>query len=511
MSGIYDDSNRQIVPRWYTFATACKMGDLQPEKIRNSPKIHSPQAFLKKIEDWKRKRTIPHAIDVVGTALIVGDYANPDVRDASDFLLSLHDKVPSLGLQIANLFNGRESADSILEPYTGVDTIHHRIKVARLKYLVRKYSRNAIAWADLAYHYVLLGEKQKAEECIDIAVSIAGNNRFILRSAARCYLHLHKPDKSLFYLRRSDSIKFDPWVISAEVSISEGINRKSRLVKKARLIIEDTNLSPWSVNELTGTLSTLEARHGTIRKSKKLLHQALREPNENTMAQAVWLAPLIRQEINKPGKEVMASFEADARMYYQRREYEQALENTKEWFRFQPFTARPAVQASYIASVCLQDDKEAIKIIEEAKAASLDSFLLQNNHAFSLASLNRLDEAEGVLLNIKKSELDARNKNTLYATEGLINFRRGNTENGRALYKRAVSGFKKINDLRAAAIAAFFGAREEVLLHSNFEKEVMEEAIDLAKKNDVNELLDYAKLLLIKRQTESGSNLKING
>ena len=76
MSGFYDDTNRQIMPRWYPYTTACQLGDLMSDNTLNKPKIESYDAFTQKIKDWQKNRTITHAIDVVGTALILGDFLN---------------------------------------------------------------------------------------------------------------------------------------------------------------------------------------------------------------------------------------------------------------------------------------------------------------------------------------------------------------------------------------------------------------------------------------------------
>jgi tetratricopeptide (TPR) repeat protein len=260
-------------------------------------------------------------------------------------------------------------------------------------------------------------------------------------------------------------------------------------------MVSDTHLSSWSLNELAASLSTIEARHGSIRKSKKLLSQALLEPNENTVAQAIWLAPTLGQEVTKPQMKIIAPFEADARLNFEKGEYTQALKCANDWFSYQPFTSRPAVLASYIASVCLQDDHQAIDILEKAKATSPDSFLLQNNYAFALASLNRVVEADSLLAEIEETKLNDREKNILLATKGLVAFRKGRDDEGRNLYKAAMSGFKKLKAFRSIAIAASFLAREETIIHSRFEKEAVQEATDLAQKYEVKEIVEYAKRL----------------
>ncbi|WP_337287557.1 hypothetical protein [Candidatus Methylomirabilis sp.] len=503
MSGTYDDSNRQVMPRWYPFKTACQLGDLKPETIREKPKLELPASFNQKGKDWREKRTIFHALELVGTALIGGDFLNPYANEAAVFILDSEEPPTSLGRQIAEVYKSDRNIDNTCSIELPTDNLRHRYEIAYLKKLLRRYPRNAIAWADLAFHYTLLGQKQRAEHCMDIAVSLGRDNRFILRSAARYFLHMGEADKSLFHLRRSPLSKVDPWLASAEIAISEGIENKTRLMKPAQAMISDRDLSPWSINELAATLSTVEARHGSASKSKKLLSKALQQPNENTLAQAEWLASRLGQEVTRPQINVLAMYEADARRSLRDGDYGHALERAKEWFQFQPFTTRPAIMASYIAAVCLQNDHEAIAIIEKAKATSLENFYLNNNHAFSLASLGRLTESEKVITRIDESNLTERERNTFAATKGLIEFRRGNASEGRDLYKKAIAGFKNINQYHLAAIATFFLAREENLIQSSLADDAIKAAKGLVDKYDVKELKKCVEFLAGRKPFQS--------
>jgi tetratricopeptide (TPR) repeat protein len=502
MSGIYDDSNRQVMPRWYPFRTACSMGDLEPAKVLTTPKIQSPEAYETKINDWREKKTIPRAVDLVGTAIILGDFENRDVRTATDYILSSEKPISSFARDIAEIFKGggKRSSDLVPPPDNYVE--HRHQQIARLKSLVRMYPRNAISWTDLSYYYTLLGEKQKAEHSMNVALSIARENRFILRSAARFFLHINKPDESLFYLRHSGSSTDDPWIVSAEIAISAGIEQPPKFVKRARSMVFGSNLSPWSLNELAAALSTLEARDGYARKSKSLLRRALQDPDENTIAQAVWLTSAHSWEFVRPQKEIVAPFEANARSYFRDADYKQAFLCTKEWGRFQPFTSRPAVLASYIASVCLRDDHEAISVIDSARKSSVESPILANNYAFSLASLGNIQEAENVLSNIRDAQLDDRERDTILATKGLIEFRKGNTNEGRRLYEEAVASFRKKGNFHSMAIAVMFRAREEILIHSEFSANALKEATTLAEKHGVKEIFDYATFLASQIKTQ---------
>lgn len=52
MSGIYDDTNRQIMPRWYPFRRARQLGDLEPVSRQDSLKPTSTSEFVLKVKEW---------------------------------------------------------------------------------------------------------------------------------------------------------------------------------------------------------------------------------------------------------------------------------------------------------------------------------------------------------------------------------------------------------------------------------------------------------------------------
>lgn len=495
MSEIFDDSNRQIMPRWYPFNTAISLGDIDDVSQSGHVNKWKNEEFENKIFEWRKKKTLACAIDLVGTSLIVGGSAGSDEKEAAKFILNGPHNTSLLSTEIANAFNLGYRQPGKLEIQTNIEDCDHGSNISKLKKLLKEYPRSAIYWADKSFYYALLGQKKKSESSMDIAISMGLNNRFILRCASRCFLHLDKPEKALFYLRKSDLSRFDPWIVSAEVAISEGIKQKSMLVKTGRKLINNSNLTPWSTNELAATLSTIEASYGSQRKSKKLMMMALVEPNENTVAQAEWLSNVKGLEVARPKKEITALFEADAMLNFRNGEFAESLKFAKRWFNFQPFSSRPAILASYIASICLKNDKEAVEIIESARASCHDSFLLRNNLVFSLASLDRLDEAQNILDQNDFRELDEMSTYVNLATCGLVQFRKKNLEEGRNLYKQAISGFTKLRYKRGVAMATLFLAREEALLGSKAQFVLLKEAISLARKGNMKEVLLYAESL----------------
>jgi len=480
---------RQIIPRWYPFEHAFLMGEIQTNE-KPAVSIWTPASYRHKEQEWLFYRQLPWALDFVGTALVSNDLSNTAAVDASKFILNNSEKVSGLAKSVAEKFLQfpEPKADLNLSPSNRRSVI-----ISSLKKHVREYPYNAIAWADMAFYYAVLCQNEKANLCISIALNLAPENRFILRSAARFYLHTKNPEKALFFLRKSELTKRDPWLLASEISISEAFNLRTRNVKIAKNILLTLDATPMDLAELYGTMGTLEMTHGGNKKGKKLFKSALIDPNENTLAQAEWVSQNIGLTIERTSK-VNAAFEADSRRFFYDEKYKEALEEALKWLRFQPFCSHPVEQATYIAGTCLNDFKEAVRIVkEESRCLLNENFLINNNYIFSLASLDRIQEAEQQLATINFGSLTERDQGVYQATKGLLEFRKGNIEPGRLLYEDAIKRFQKLKEERCVALATFYLAREEQRVGHNV-KEMTDAVIRLAKKIGIKELLqDVAK------------------
>lgn len=494
MSLNIDYKNRQIIPRWHIYNIFQYLEEISSVKSSYHPGQFQNFSYKKKEKDWNLNKKVIYAIDFVGTALILNDFNNENAIDAAKFILNNKNKTSKIAVEITVLF--LENSGKLIRN-NEVPLIPNKInffqkQISQLKNLVRNYPINPIIWIDLAFYYTNLNQKKKAEQCINVALALNRENRFILRSAARFFLHINEqPDKALYYLRKSELSKQDPWLIASEISISEAFKIKSKRLKEGKNIILNSDLSLKDLSELAGSIGTLEFNHGSRKKAKKLFNTALINPNENTVAQAEWIAfkhgiSIERQEYNIP-----YLFETDSWINFKKGNYQKALEFTYQWLMYQPFSSRPATFGSYIASVGMQNDKEAIKIIEEARISSPNDFLLNNNYAFSLANLNRVNDAIEILKLIDFNLLEADEKAIIYATKGLINFRIGKMEQGRAFYKEAIKIFQKLRLDQSLARVYLFLGREEALIKSDNKKVYLEKAKDLAKKYEMIEILDY--------------------
>jgi Tfp pilus assembly protein PilF len=80
---------------------------------------------------------------------------------------------------------------------------------------------DAYRWVDLALAYTIAGKLRKADRALKVAVSLAAEDRFVLRAATRFRLHQGNPEEALFLLKKAQRVRFDPWLLATYVATAE--------------------------------------------------------------------------------------------------------------------------------------------------------------------------------------------------------------------------------------------------------------------------------------------------
>ena len=269
--------NRQIIPRWNPSSVAFDIGDTMDLHSQQELGSGDVQLLARKQRRWEEVRTTWAGIDLLGTAAVLQAVESVGVDDAV------------AALRRTQLSHSQQAVvDSVaLESTVPSAPVGVRESVRRLRLRLIRHPRDAIAWIDLAYIYGLLRSTRRAERCIRTAVTLAPNSRVVLRSAARFFAHREDPDNALGFLRRSDALRHDPWLLASEISIAEAFGVRSPHAKSAIRLVEQIDTHPLNKTELLGALSTLEFRNTTSqRRARRWLRQAMEYPNENTLAQA---------------------------------------------------------------------------------------------------------------------------------------------------------------------------------------------------------------------------------
>jgi hypothetical protein len=488
-SQTFDIKKRNILPRWNRFSTACLIGDILPARIREDV-VAGEDEILEKSRKWILSKHPSDAVDLIGICMVLNAWGNVVAKEAARHVLDHPGDFSSAAKEMANLYISdpntrfREKIEAIFTPH---DT-HGEIN--RLRKHVRAFPRDAIMWADLAYSYAVIGLEEKARKAMRTAYALSPFNRFVVRNAARCFAHFGNPDEALWCVQNSPLRNIDPLVISAEVALSRLIDRSPRNIKTARSAISSGMFSSRSLSELHVALATLESIDGSIRAAKKHVEKSLLDPNENVLAQIGSLSARVSGILNKMElpNNIIATYEADSLRSYKAENFEEAYRYALLWFQYQPFSARPAIQASFIASLFFNDQEAAIQVITKALKAEPKSFLLNNNYACSLALLNRTKEAADVLAEIDPAELDEQKKRVYTATSGLVAYRKGDIVLGEEKYRQAIEGLKKDSNYRGIAIAAYYQAREIDRINGGRRSAAVDEVLAFAKKYNISDL-----------------------
>ncbi len=453
-------TERQIIPRWRDFVTTAQLGELDSLN-RSQRNLPAGWTIGDKRSEWLKHRTVWHAADFLGTALVIGK--PQEAYDAAQFLLEHAGNAPRpavlLARHVVGPSDGPEDLGAHLE-FESADAIYKRVH--QLRRVVHEQTRNSIAWIELARSYTLIGEIERANRAIRIACNIDPDNRFVLRSAVRFLVHVREPIKAHRVLRRSALTQHDPWLLAAEIAVSSLTNLPPLYGKRARSTIEDGDFSNFSKTELASALGTMELSSGNARAAKNLFRQSLADPTENSVAQAEWAAPQLGLNVDVETFHTPRSFEAKAWSAYNRADWNTAIHHAEDWFLDQPFSSRASSFASYLNSIAERHETSVVILNSSLKANPRDR-MLTNNLAFALASSGDVEGANRVLSGVDERMHGDSTDITILATRGLISFRKGSIEEGRNLYLRAMELAKQYSIDKYYIHAALYLAREEIL------------------------------------------------
>jgi tetratricopeptide (TPR) repeat protein len=445
------DARRTLVPRWRASNEAANSGEFTSTKQQTSisqPLEKSPH-FERLRAEWSDKQSLEVGADLVSSGVALGLSGEEDVQQAAKLVErseTSSEHLRSIARRVLSDTLGRLQHSEPISFDPDQARADLMSQIAAHKFRVRDYPRNAFAWADLSRLYASSGQLEKAHDAIKVATFLAPNNRFVLRSAARFYVHangknsrIHIGD-GLRLLRRSSLLRHDPWVMAAEIATSAIAEDESRVIKQARAMTEADNLQPWDLSELNGALGTLAIEQGGLGKPSKLFNRSLRKPTENALAQAQWAADAHKAVVvSAQSFESWTAppFEALALKHRTEGKWLEVISDCREWSAMEPTSTRPLILGGFIAEVALENGEIAREFSERARVLDPTAHWPNNNLAVALAYLNRLDEAEHYATRLQPQDVPEESQAVYWATRGLIEYRRGNREQGLSLYLRA--------------------------------------------------------------------------
>ena len=481
MAGINEDRDRQVIPLWRASVETGARGELASSRPAVASRFNDGMVDALKRE-WEESPLLFVATDLVSVALTLGRF---DIAKNAAEAIVVDNKATLSARQVAELYLNKGIAPHRNDPQWAEndvsqdisksiqDVFHRKISVSKRQ--LSTYPNNPLLWCNLALLYTSLGVQDKAEKAIRSAVSLAPENRFILRSASRFYLHTGQKDRAHRLLMDAANVRSDPWVLSAEIATGAAIGRTSRNIRIARKMLELQRSTLFHLSELASALGTLESQNGKMKSARDLVTKSLVDPAENAIAQAAWLhrtTGVIGTE-----RELTQSNEANAWFLWGSAKWQPALLQAKQWLYEQPFSSRPAMLASHLASVMMEDYGAGITLANQGLLSNPDDFSLQNLLAFSCARNGMVREAVRIYSRVDQANLDTKQRMVWLATWGLIAFRDNNPEIGRQLYSRAIEIGKKIEDVRVEPLARVYYALEELRIGSKQSEEIRKEAI----------------------------------
>jgi tetratricopeptide (TPR) repeat protein len=457
-----ENTKRRVVPRWQEFRRALSSGELDPEECLQADRLPPDSIILKKKQEWEDNRTLLFATDLVGAAYVMGQ--DDLAQEAAHFILDAGQKASPAALSVAKKVLHLPPSEE--EEESPIETPKKQIiygNIRKLKARRIEQPRNAFVWCDLARLYTILGLQEQASKTMQIALGLAPQNRYVLRSAARLKLHLNEPDSAHRLLRRADNVKNDPWLLAAEIATSSVLDKTSRLIKVGFALANNESIDPFHLSELSSALASVELWNGKNKMARRLFNKSLKKPNDNTLAQAAWATNYLTVDaLSKESVNQVHAFEAISLMSYFEGNWADSLEASRAWTQEEPYSRRPPIQISFLMSEIFEDYAGSIDVINNALRIIPKDPTLLNNLAFALVNQGDVESAQKAIncIDILNSPLTT--KICITATAGLIKYRSGHPDKGKELYSKAIQVASKESLSQLKCRAMIYLAREEL-------------------------------------------------
>ncbi len=462
MSISQPDAERRLLPRWRPSEATISAGELASTSTVEK-EIEPDTHFEERKREWDHDRSIEVAAELVASGIVLGRLTEVEsaVRMLAD---NASDATPSIQAVARRALGERKLAPSELPRLRPgrLDPTPIYSRISALRRHVHLHPRNAYAWVDLARLYTILGQTPRADRTIRIALELAPEDRFVLRSAARYLVHVDDPQAAQRLLNGARATRVDPWLIAAEISVAQVAKRRSQTASIGQRGLEHSRWAPRSSSELAGALGTLLLEDGATQKARQLFRLSLEDPTENAIAQAQWASqhtsglivptPLLNQPTTYEARALRARLEG---------RWNAAIDSSWEWTEFEPTSTRPLMMGCYVAGVVFGDGATVVEFAERGLYAEPHNPSLLNNKAVGLAYLGRVSEAVVILAKVVIETSPQFTQPALYATAGLLAFRAGDPIGGRESYERAASHPYARQDRNVRLMALWHLALEE--------------------------------------------------
>ncbi len=495
MSAFQGKTDRRMLPRWRASEKAAESPEFSSFKKIRQLKPLASEGLTRVLEDFSKQKNLGIAADVLANAVLGGDLDKAE--EAATFILQQGENAPT---------SLRRLALQIQRPQSILPALESNGQTAKTRRLLKLHPDNPMLWSDMARHFASLGEKKRAFCCMQSALQLAPNHRWVVRTMARFMVHYGDPASAHHLIANHPRTKNDPWLIAAELACAQVASKAPKYWRQANEILKHNGFSPFHISELATATAMMELESGERKKAKRLVQKGLISPTENTLAQVFWakenkhlsdgfkLAELVKSRSD--------AYEAEYQLSLFSGDFLDAIEFARIWGRDEPFAARPRAEIAFIASI-LDDYDLAIKMADEVKKmdGQTDSNL-EMNRIYSILSSGKLNlEANSREIEKLRNALERYSKTggtDAYHAEanlGLWHYRFGSVDSGKQLYAHAIELAEKLRLRDSAAMAATFAAREAILSEDPEALFILEKAKILSKKADLKASNFYLKKL----------------
>ncbi|THK37378.1 hypothetical protein EHS39_14225 [Ensifer sp. MPMI2T] len=487
-----DLASRHTIPRWLSIKDAIATGEFASfsQKTRErdqSDLLRSAHDFLnsefeKRKAAWLSTGDWYDAEELISFALVANTWDDSVVLRAAESLTRSDVSNETIKGFSRRFLEGALSPNNTALP---INEAEMRLEIGRRKKLLRLNPRDALRLTETALLHANLGQLKPSEALIERALMLQPNDRYVLRSAARFFVHANQPERAITILARSGRTLDDPWLNAALLATEAAHGKSPRGWKRAKALLRDERFTDRDLSELAAQMGTLEIDGGSRKQALRLLRKSAISPTENAVAQIAWVGT--HSHVFEPEEfltNLSLSHEASARSAYHNRAWSDALTESEAWHEIERFSTRPAIFGSFVASIAGSSLGRGIALAEAALVANPTNPMLLNNLAVLHAYEDDVDAARAALERAVASSREL--TPSLLATGGLIAFRSGDAVEGmngyRAAIEKAVQSKSADQALRAYCFLGREAARIDIDTASDFVQNI-DRAVDRLKKS----------------------------
>ena len=179
-----EEIDRRVVPRWRHFSETSAV-ELESAHSQTPGRVGTQDIVALAERKWELNPSIENAAELVGAAVLFGR-SNQSGLAARQILQSGEATNSVSAMAHSHLAEGT-STDKTIDT-SDPEKIRKRIKSIRS--ILKDYPRNSILQVEVARAYVTLGQLEAATRNIDVALGAQEENRFVVRSAVRFFVHI---------------------------------------------------------------------------------------------------------------------------------------------------------------------------------------------------------------------------------------------------------------------------------------------------------------------------------